>query len=242
MKKHPSILSMFSGGVDSFGVLYRLLTADEFKDYRIQVHHMHLINRENRALAEKGAVEKALMHFKGKEYRPFTFTQSTHRYDFMRRSMIWDMDISAFMAANICAVDLSIRHVAMGRTKTDVETSGSNFAARMERAQKIFKAVLSLSKSEAEYIFPVIEMDKTQVWTMLPEEVRRSAWYCRTPVYDKNKVPYPCNRCITCRDMRAVFEAVGEKPPQLPKGLVPKPGGIIVKRRKSTAVQKTKKN
>lgn len=228
---------MFSGGVDSVGVLYRLLTDDDYKEFRIHVHHMHLINRENRALAEKTAVEKALTLFKGEEYRPFVFTQSVHRYDFMRRSMIWDMDMSAFMAANICAVDMSIKHVAMGRTKTDVDTSGSNFAARMERAQKIFKAVLSLSDSEAEYIFPVVEMGKTEVWKMLPAEFRKAAWYCRTPVYDKDKTPYPCTRCITCKDMRSVFEAVGEKPPVLPEGLVPNPGGIGMKRRITPAVK-----
>lgn len=214
---------MFSGGVDSFGTLYRLLSDDEFKDYRIHVHHMHLINRENRALAEKNAMEKAVKLFNQPDkFKPFVLTQSVHRYDFMKRSMIWDMDMSAFMAANICAVDMSIKYVAMGRTKTDVDTSGTNFEARMERAQKVFRAVLSLSKSEASYIFPVLEMNKTEVWKMLPEEFRKACWYCRTPVYDKDKQAHPCNRCITCRDMRAVYEAMDEKPPELPPELRPK--------------------
>lgn len=217
MKKRK-ILSMFSGGVDSVGALYRLLTDDEYKDFDIYVHHMHLFNRENRAMAERQAVIKLLEEFRGKEYRPFGFSESVHRYEFMRRSMIWDMDMSAFMAGNICAVDSSIRHVAMGRTKTDVDTSGANFAARMERAQKVFKSVLSLNKSDADYIFPVVDMTKTEVWEMLPEPLRRAAWYCRTPVYDGKKA-YPCGRCITCKDMRAVYKAIGEEPPELPKGV-----------------------
>ncbi len=191
---------------------------------------MHLVNRENRALAEKGALEKAVGLFNRPDtFQPFILTQSMHRYDFMKQGMIWDMDMSAFMAANICAVDMSIKHVAMGRTRTDVDSSGSNFAARMERAQKVFRSVLSLSESKADYIFPVLEMTKVEVWEMLPRDFREACWYCRPPLYDTDKKPHACTKCITCRDMRAVFEAVGEEPPTLPPELELRQRGVTIK-------------
>lgn len=193
---------MFSGGLDSTGVLYRLLTADEFMDFDVHVHHMHVVNRENRAPAEGEAVFKLLRLFRGADmYRGFQTTESLHRYDFMRKDMIWDMDLTAFMAGNICSADPLIQHVAMGRTKTDIESGGEKFLQRMERAQVIFKGVLSLEDTDASYIFPVLEMSKQDVWDMLPSAIREATWSCRTPIYDEQKTPSPCGQCMTCLEV-----------------------------------------
>lgn len=197
------ILCMYSGGLDSAGVLYRLLVDDEFADYEVHVHHMHMVNRENRAVAEEKAVGRTLKIMSGDEYRPFFYTQSLHRYEFMRKGMIWDMDMSAFMAGNICAADSSIVHVGMGRTRTDLESGGEAFMQRMERAQTIFQTVISLDETEATYIFPVVDMTKAEIWAMLPVELREATWSCRKPVYDEDKQPSPCGKCSTCKDRKA---------------------------------------
>ena len=180
------ILCMYSGGLDSLGVLYRLLTAPEYSDYKILVHHMALQNRENRAEAEKIAVKKTLDYFRQNGYRSFEYSESTHEYEFQKTRFIWDMNFCAFMAGSICDADQRIVHVAMGRTLTDIEGgSGSNFAERMQMAQEIFKSVLFLAQRRRlpQYIFPVKEMSKLDIWNMLPVELRRAAWSCRTPVY-----------------------------------------------------------
>lgn len=200
------LLCMYSGGLDSVGVLYRLLTDDAYADHGVHVHHMHVVNRENRAPAEAEAVQRTLGLMQGGGYRPFRVTQSLHRYDFMRRDMLWDMDLCAFMAGNICAADPTIVHVAMGRTATDVDSGGEGFRRRMDRAQQIFKAVISLDESEATYIFPVVEMTKAEIWSMLPGPLREASWSCRRPVYDEGKRPRPCGKCATCRQ-RAEFAA-----------------------------------
>lgn len=199
-----TILCMYSGGLDSAGVLHRLLTVDEYVDFEVHVHHMHVVNRENRAPAEGEAVGRTLKLFAGDEYRPYRFTQSLHRYDFMRRDMVWDMDLCAFLAGNICAAAPSIRHVAMGRTATDVESGGEEFLKRMERAQAIFKAVISLDESEASYIFPVVDLTKAEIWEMLPATIREATWSCRRPVYDEERKPTPCGRCATCKERAAI--------------------------------------
>lgn len=192
---------MYSGGLDSVGALYRLLTDEVYADYDIHAHHMHLHNRENRAKAEQLATHATIEEFKALAPRPFYYSESGHDYRFLKKRFIWDMDISAFMAANIAAADASIVHVAMGRTQTDVEGGGESFQRRMERAQKVFRALWDLEQREIpSYIFPVVELSKLQVWEMLPEKLRQRAWSCRRPSYKDNRV-IACGTCITCKEL-----------------------------------------
>lgn len=194
------ILAMYCGGLDSAGALYRLLTDPEFEDADIHVHHMHVVNQENRAPAENEAVRKTLKIMSGDGYKPHVYTQSLHRYEFIRRDLAWNRDLSAFIAGNICVADPSITNVAMGRTRTDLEKGGEPFLERMERAQKIFKAVISLDESDASYIFPVVKMTKKDIWDMLPGPIRHATWACRRPVYDKDKRPFACGKCNSCKE------------------------------------------
>ncbi|MDC0336512.1 7-cyano-7-deazaguanine synthase [Pseudodesulfovibrio sp.] len=199
-----TILAMYSGGLDSAGVVYRLLKDDEFAEFDVHVHHMHVVNRENRAMAEGKAVARTLKLFAGDGFRPYKYTESLHRFDFMRRDIVWDMDLCAFVAGNICAADPAIKHVAMGRTRTDVASGGDDFLKRMERAQTVFQAVISLDETEASYIFPVVDMTKQEIWDMLPEPIAVATWSCRRPVYDDERNPSPCGACATCKE-RAEF-------------------------------------
>ena len=55
--KRDTILCMFSGGIDSSGVLHELFTNPEYVDRPLIIHHTILQNRENRAKAESQAVK-----------------------------------------------------------------------------------------------------------------------------------------------------------------------------------------
>ncbi|MBC8549615.1 MAG: hypothetical protein H8D23_08180 [Candidatus Brocadiales bacterium] len=200
------ILCMYSGGLDSLGVLYKLLTAEEYADYKILVHHMILDNREDRAEAEKTAVEKTMTYFRENDYHPFEYTESTHEYRFQKTDFMWDMNICAFIAGSICATDVRIINVAMGRTETDIQVGGNSlFEEHMQMAQNVFKATLAVvrlkRKRAPKYIFPVMEMSKLDIWNMLPEELRRMSWSCRTPIYEDGN-PTPCMHCNTCMDLQ----------------------------------------
>ena len=195
---------MYSGGLDSVGALYQLLTAEQYSEFHIHVHHMHLLNREDRAAAEKQAVASSLKAFRQLGLDRFDVSESAHDYRFMRHRFIWDMDLCAFMAANIALADARIVHVAMGRTATDVDSGGERFQQRMQRAQSIFGAVWELEpRGRPEYIFPVVEFSKRELWDMLPEPVRESAWSCRRPLYENGEAR-ACGRCGTCRDIAAM--------------------------------------
>ena len=203
-----TILCMFSGGIDSAGVLHKLFTEKAYLDRDLIVHHIILQNRENRAAAEIGAVKKILTYYKTNHAdRAYTYTQSlfnTEGFAPLRGNRFpFDMDVCAFTAANIAVIRKDVRYIAMGRTKTDIETSAnSDFQARMTRAQSVFKAVYSLEKEPLpDYIFPVADITKEDIWTYLPEPIRNASWYCRRPVYQKDGSAKPCKKCTTCATM-----------------------------------------
>ncbi|WP_422361650.1 hypothetical protein [Reichenbachiella sp.] len=199
-----SILCMFSGGVDSTGVLHELITNDQYKSFSLIIHHIHIWNRENRALAELNAVRNILNYYK--KQSSFIFSQST--FDTRGFSALqsnrfpMDMDVCAFTASQICAARPDVKYVAMGRTKTDVSGGGEHFKKRMDRAQAIFKSSLSLEHHKpAEYIFPVVDYTKKEIWDFLPNEVSAATWWCRRPIYKEN-VANPCGQCSTCEEMK----------------------------------------
>lgn len=195
---------MYSGGLDSLGCLYVLLTDNCYSDFDVHVHHMHLLNKEGRAEAELVATKATIERLQSMGMRPFLYTESSHDYRFMLRQFVWDMDLCAFMAANTCIADPGIVHVAMGRTKTDVEGASEAFHSRMDRAQRIFDGVWTLeSRERPHYIFPVVERTKTDIWRMLPDSLKSCTWSCRRPIYEGNRA-IACGRCATCREIQAV--------------------------------------
>ena len=60
MEQKSTILAMYSGGLDSLGMVYRLLTDPEYQDYNLHIHHVHNKNIENRHRAEDIMVQQAL--------------------------------------------------------------------------------------------------------------------------------------------------------------------------------------
>jgi 7-cyano-7-deazaguanine synthase in queuosine biosynthesis len=67
---------------------------------------------------------------------------------------------------------------------------------RRIRANKIFTAF-----TDAEKIFPVLEMSKREIYDSLPESLRDMFWSCRRPVYSEKNIA-PCGRCDTCAKLR----------------------------------------
>lgn len=209
MSEPKKILCMYSGGLDSLGALYRLLTDPAYREYELQVHHLHLHNRENRMVAEQQAIRDTLAYFQRHRYRPFLYTESRHNYVFLRKYFTYDTFWYAFMAANIMTADTTIHYVAVGRTKTDTENPSSLNHAK--RGHEIFHATLPLElRFSRSYIYPAAHMTKKEIWEMLPPDLRELAWSCRRPVH-KNGVPRPCGQCPTCREMETIKGGPGPR-------------------------------
>ncbi len=182
---------MFSGGLDSTAVFYKLLKEKQ----NLFVHHMHLNNKENRAEAESIAVKKICGYMK--QFGDFVYSESRHEVPTLGKNFMWDSDLYNFMAGSICNSLGNVEFVALGMTKSDLSPSVSE---RANRGTKIFESF----GTNAKKIYPIIEMTKKEIYDYLPEDLRELTWSCRTPIYEENKI-LKCNKCKACRELRRII-------------------------------------
>ena len=182
------ILAMYSGGLDSLGMIYKLLTDPEYKDYKLHIHHVHQRNVEHRDRAESIVVERVLKELEQLGFS-FIYSESEIASQPYNGKFMYDTDSINFFAGYICSVNPRIKKVAMGMQANDHNHS---LEERRIRANKIFTAF-----TDAEKIFPVLEMSKREIYDSLPESLRDMFWSCRRPVYSEKNIA-PCGKCDTC--------------------------------------------
>jgi 7-cyano-7-deazaguanine synthase in queuosine biosynthesis len=191
--EQPIILAMYSGGLDSLGMIYKLLTDPEYKDYGLHIHHIHNKNVENRDQAEAIVVPLVLKELKKLGFS-FDYSESEIRTQPYGNRFLYDTDSINFFAGYICSVNPNIKKVAMGMQANDANQSLED---RRKRADAILAAFTDVGK-----IYPVLEMSKREIYDMLPANLRNMFWSCRRPTYTEKNV-VPCGRCDTCRKLRA---------------------------------------
>lgn len=183
---------MYSGGLDSLGMIYKLLTDPEYKDYKLHIHHIHNKNVENRYKAEALVVDLALKELKALGFT-FAFSQSEIGSMGYNNRFMFDSDSINFFAGYICSVNPDIVKVAMGMQANDTNHS---LIERRKRADKILAAFTPVVK-----IFPVLDMSKREIYDSLPESLRNKFWSCRKPVYTETSITR-CKTCDTCVKLR----------------------------------------
>jgi len=186
------ILAMYSGGLDSLGMVYKLLTEDEYKNYSIHIHHVHNKNVENRWRAEQLAVDIAVKELKRLEFK-FDYTESEIGTQPFGQNFMYDTDSMNFLAGYICSADPRIVKVAMGMQAND---NNQRLEERRIRGNKILSAF-----TNAEKIYPVLDLTKREIYDMLPESLRNMFWSCRRPIYTETSIK-PCGQCNTCHKLR----------------------------------------
>lgn len=187
-----TILAMYSGGLDSLGMVYKLLSEDTYKDYHIHIHHVLNMNVENRWRAEQLAVNSALKELKRLGFK-FDYSESSIGSPPFGKYFLFDTDTMNFFAGYVASVNPNIKKVAMGMQANDGNYSLED---RRVRGNKILSAF-----TDAEKIYPVLNMTKREIYDMLPESVRNMFWSCRRPVYQENSIT-PCKKCDTCVKLR----------------------------------------
>jgi 7-cyano-7-deazaguanine synthase in queuosine biosynthesis len=187
------ILAMYSGGLDSLGMLYKLLTDPEYKDYKLHIHHIHNRNVENRDQAEAIVVPLVLRELKKLGFS-FDYSESEIKTQPYGNKFLYDTDSINFFAGYICSVNPNIKKVAMGMQANDANQSLED---RRKRADTILAAFTDVGK-----IYPVFDMTKREIYDMLPANLRNMFWSCRRPTYTEKNVK-PCGRCDTCLKLRA---------------------------------------
>jgi 7-cyano-7-deazaguanine synthase in queuosine biosynthesis len=190
--EQPIILAMYSGGLDSLGMIYKLLTEPEYKDYGLHIHHIHNRNIENRDQAEAIVVPLVLKELKKLGFS-FDYSESEIKTQPYGNKFLYDTDSINFFAGYICSVNPNIKKVAMGMQANDANQSLED---RRKRADAILAAFTTVGK-----IYPVLNMTKREIYDMLPANLRNMFWSCRRPTYTEKNV-VPCGRCDTCRKLR----------------------------------------
>jgi len=190
--EQKTILAMYSGGLDSLGMIYKLLTDPEYKDYKLHIHHVHHDNVENRAQAEAVSVGEALTELK-KQGFSFVYSESQISTLPFNGKFMYDTDSINFFAGYICSVNPDIIKVALGMQANDFNLS---LEERRKRADKILGAFTDVRK-----IYPVLDMTKREIYDTLPESLKDLFWSCRTPIYTEKSIA-PCEKCDTCVKLR----------------------------------------
>lgn len=198
MKK---ILCMFSGGLDSIGMLYKLLTEDEYKNYVIHVHHINMINIENRSEAEKIAVNNCCIWLK-KNCKQFIYTENTVDFSFMGNNFPFDVDVIYFVAGQIISISTDFyEYLTIGQTKTDLSHTHGVNGINFPRSKKLLDIMLGYYDKSVERKFPVNDYTKKEIYDFLPEDLRNMAWTCRWP-QKINGVFVKCGRCKSCNELK----------------------------------------
>ena len=183
---------MYSGGLDSLGMIYKLLTDTEYKDKKLHIHHVHNRNVEHRDQAEGIVVPMVLTEL---ERLGFSFVYSASEISSQPYGVnfLYDSDTINFFAGYICSANLDIVNVAMGMQAND---GNHALEERRKRADKILSAFTDVKK-----IYPVLVMTKREIYDGLPESLRNMFWSCRRPVYSEKNIA-PCGQCDTCVKLR----------------------------------------
>jgi 7-cyano-7-deazaguanine synthase in queuosine biosynthesis len=185
---------MFSGGLDSTAVFYKLIQ-DKTPLY---VHHINFFNAENRMKAESVAVKKICEYMN--KIGNFKYSESYHELPSYNDNFMWDSDLYNFMAGSICGSVPNITHVALGMTKSDLNSSVNE---RATRGTKIFECF----NTKAKKVYPIVDMTKKQVFNYLPKDLRSLTWSCRTPIYQENRI-LECEECKTCRELNRIKKKI----------------------------------
>ena len=179
---------MYSGGLDSLGMVYKLLTESEYKDYAVHIHHVHNRNIENRDRAEAVVVNMALTELERLGFS-FIYSESEIASQPYNGNFMYDSDSINFFAGYICSVNPNIAKVAMGMQANDHNLA---LEERRKRANKILGAFTDVEK-----IYPVLNLTKREIYDGLPETLKTMFWSCRHPVYTEKSIA-PCGKCDTC--------------------------------------------
>ena len=183
---------MYSGGLDSLGMLYKLLTDPDYRDYKLHIHHVHQRNVEYRDRAEAIAVDLALKELKRLRFE-FEYSESQIASQPYGERFLYDSDSINFFAGYICSANPNIVEVALGMQAND---SNHALELRRLRADKILSAFTDVKK-----IYPVLDLTKREIYDSLPDSLKNLFWSCRNPVYTEKNIA-PCGLCDTCVKLR----------------------------------------
>ncbi|NJO64946.1 MAG: hypothetical protein HC836_44590 [Richelia sp. RM2_1_2] len=215
-------LVMLSGGVDSAGALYNLLTKS---DDRIWVHHVYLDHRRNRAREEQVAVNK-IKQWLRTNTRSFYSSENTFSYPFHIGANPSDMSVLGFIAGTmVCTIfdryKVNFDRVMFGHTL--VEARSPSATRRKQHLTNFFNFTIQEHITNEEWYadvtyptleFPSFNIEKKTLADNMPIELLEMCWSCLSPT-----IPFtPCGICTSCQDIINIgyFDTVSKQVKEQP--------------------------
>jgi|688.fasta_scaffold105289_3 hypothetical protein len=185
-------LIQLSGGVDSTYVLWKWLVENP-NEYCL-VHHIKLMNYEKRYDYEIEAIDKILRWLDSKGLKNYFYVQNTFDYGNFP-TVITDVEICGFNAGVLLR---SYRWSDIKKILLPIY--GTN--TEREKSRRLLMEVTS-RRNDYEVVYPIGNMDKSDVIRELPRELLNLCWYCRVPLDNKQ-----CGQCFTCRKVESSIQKV----------------------------------
>lgn len=204
-------LILFSGGLDSTGMLYKLLHESNALNH---VHHLTIKNAEDRWQAEDDAVEKIVRYFR----KDFNFGFSNNVYEFKdvfgHRYTGLDTYTIGNDAGNVARalqyqffnshqeyfkVDICWATTKDDMSEEDMNTDPRWIGSNMAIASH-FQDYVKEGTAIPQIVEPVTHMTKKEIWDMLPSELQEMTMSCRNPTFVNNEWVH-CGMCHSCQNM-----------------------------------------
>lgn len=186
---------MWSGGIDSTYTLAKMLKET---DHEIHAHHIHLVNKENRAKAESDSINKLLRKLNC--IRSFNFSQSIISYP-EYSNIPFDMAIVCFEAGV-----LQKEHAYNpNKTPFDKWTIGTHedeghWQERWDVIHPCTKAAC-WPKQEPEFELQPMVQKYQEMKFLLSFGLLEDCWCCRHPSYSNNGEAKVCGECKACNEI-----------------------------------------
>ena len=181
-------LIFLSGGMDSTYCAWKWMKDNPEKT--LLIHHIDLVNHEGRARLEARAVENILRWFTKSGLKNFKYTETHVNYKTLP-GFPYDIELAGFFQALILRKH-EISEVIICASSHDLGLPG--YENRAKRRYDIIKAMVP-PETKLNYVYPIIEMDRTEVIQGLPVDLRKMTWFCRRP-----RSGQPCRECATCKE------------------------------------------
>ena len=202
------IIVLFSGGIDSTGLLFKLLNEHgNSEDVSIIAHYVNIPSTNFRGKAEKEAVRKVVKYCH-KRYSNFEFSSSTFAYSFQTNKAADVVVVSfygAYVARNVFGRHMQITGeepiIEVTRGANASETAGPALVEKRLMSQQVFYGFLlglkRLGYNGPELVLPAIDMTHEDLYKLIPDELKGKTWSCR----GANEIDgeyVPCGVCIPC--------------------------------------------